>query len=179
MIDGNKIVLRNKRMSDARNDYEWQKDPELAWLDAAPPVDCTFDEYLTDYGSEFFFPSQVRRSFAMDTLDGKHIGNCVYYNIDESQSEAELGIMIGDRHYWDKGYGADAVRVLLDHVFRFTNLNRIYLKTLVSNNRARKCFEKCSFTSCGHLERDGYKFLLMNLSREQWQEEQRQQQGTD
>lgn len=174
MIDGSKIVLRNKRMSDARNDYEWQKDPELAWLDAAPPIDCTFDEYLTDYGSELFFPSQVRHSFAMDTLDGKHIGNCVYYNIDEDQSEAELGIMIGDRHYWDKGYGADAVRVLLNHVFRFTNLNRIYLKTLVNNARARRCFEKCSFTPCGHLERDGYKFLLMDLSREQWREEQRQ-----
>ena len=179
MIDGSKVILRNKRMSDARNDYEWQKDPELAWLDAAPPIDYTFDEYQTDYGSELFFPSPTRHSFAVDTLDGKHIGNCVYYNIDESRSEAELGIMIGDRHYWDKGYGADAVRVLLSHFFRFTNLNRIYLKTLVSNNRARKCFEKCSFTSCGHLERDGYKFLLMGLSREQWQEEQRQQQGTD
>ena len=137
------------------------------------------DEYLTDYGSELFFPSPARRSFAVDTLDGKHIGNCVYYNIDESRSEAELGIMIGDRHYWDKGYGADTVRVLLDHVFRITNLNRIYLKTLVSNARARKCFEKCSFTSCGHLERDGYKFLLMDLSREQWREEQRKKQDTD
>ena len=113
----------------------------------------------------------------MDTLDGRHIGNCVYYNIDEDQSEAELGIMIGDRQYWDKGYGTDAVRVLLDHVFRFTNLNRIYLKTLVNNARARRCFEKCSFTPCGHLERDGYKFLLMDLYRQQWREEQ--QQGTD
>lgn len=173
MSNVSKIVLRNKRMSDARKDYEWQKDPELAWLDAAPPLDCRFDEYLTDYGSELFFPPPDRRSFAVDTLNGKHIGNCVYYNIDESRSEAELGIMIGDRHYWDRSYGTDTVKVLLDHIFHCTDLNRIYLKTLVSNNRAQKCFEKCNFKPCGHLEKDGYRFLLMDLSREQWREKQR------
>jgi RimJ/RimL family protein N-acetyltransferase len=122
MSNVSKIVLRNKRMSDARKDYEWQKDPELAWLDAAPPLDCRFDEYLTDYGSELFFPPPDRRSFAVDTLNGKHIGNCVYYNIDESRSEAELGIMIGDRHYWDRSYGTDTVKVLLDHIFHCTHL---------------------------------------------------------
>ena len=172
MIDGSKVVLRNKRLSDARNDYEWQRDPQLAWLDAAPPIECTFDEYVTDYGSELFFPSSVRRSFAVETLDGKHIGNCVYYNIDEDKGEAELGIMIGDRDYWDGGYGADAVRALLEHIFRATTLSRIYLKTLVGNGRAQKCFQKCRFTPCGHLKKDGHKFLLMDLTRKRWQKEQ-------
>ena len=175
MINGSKVVLRNKRLSDARNDYDWQTDPLLAWLDAAPPIQCPFDEYVTDYGSELFFPSSVRRSFAVETLDGKHIGNCVYYNIDEDKGEAELGIMIGDRKYWDGGYGSDAVGTLLAHIFRATSLNRIYLKTLESNARAQKCFQKCRFTPCGHLAQDGHRFLLMDLSRRRWQEAQ----GTD
>jgi len=170
MTNDRKVVLRNKRLSDARNDYEWQRDPQLAWLDAAPPLECTFDEYVTDYGSELFFSSSARRSFAVETLEGRHIGNCVYYNVDKDKGEAELGIMIGDRDYWDSGYGTDALAALLEHVFRATDLDRIYLKTLVNNARAHACFRKCGFTPCGHLERDRYRFLLMDLSRLQWQE---------
>jgi len=172
MIDGTKVVLRNKRLSDADNDYKWQKDPELAWLDAAPPLNYTYEEYLSDYGSELYFPSDTRRPFAVDTLDGKHIGNCVYYNIDEDDSEAELGIMLGDREYWDKGYGADTVTVLLNHIFRHTTLNHVHLKTLNSNIRAQKCFQKCGFKPCGYLDRDGYNFMLMEVSRKSWLEGQ-------
>jgi len=122
MINGNKVRLRSKRLADARSDHTWQKDPELARLDAVTPVSLTFDEYLPEYAGELQYPSPSRRSFAVETLDGKHIGNCVYYNIDEAKGEAELGIMIGDRDYWDKGYGADAVAALINHIFQRTKL---------------------------------------------------------
>jgi RimJ/RimL family protein N-acetyltransferase len=171
MINRSKVRLRNKRLADARNDYEWQRDPELAWLDATTPLRCTFEEFRSEYASELHYPNPSRRSFAVETAEGRHIGNCVYYNIDESRGEAELGIMIGDRDYWDKGYGTDAVRTLVDHVFRRTRLRRLYLKTLVNNTRAQKCFRKCHFTPCGYLERDGFSFLLMELDRSQWQRE--------
>ena len=101
-----------------------------------------------------------------------HIGNCTYYGIDRTKGEAELGIMIGNRDYWDKGYGTDAVTTLVDYILRRTKLNRIYLKTLVSNTRAQKCFKKCGFTLYGHLNRDGYNFVLMELHRKQWLEQQ-------
>lgn len=162
------MVLRNKRMSDARNDYRWQSDPELARLDAAPPLDCKFDEFLSEYAGELMYPPSNRRSFAIETTQGKHIGNCVYYNVNEDGGEAELGIMIGDRHYWNKGYGSAAVRALLTHVFRHTSLTRVHLKTLVDNARAQKCFKKCGFQPCGELERDSYRFLLMDQTRDQW-----------
>ena len=83
----------------------------------------------------------IRHRFAVETLDGKHIGNCAYYGVNETKGEAELGIMIGDRDCWDKGYGADAVGTLLDYIFRRTNLKRIHLKTLDSNIRAQKCLD--------------------------------------
>jgi RimJ/RimL family protein N-acetyltransferase len=172
MTDSNRITLRNKRLSDARNDYDWQRDHELARLDATTPISCSFEEYLTDYTDELQYPSPFRRSFAIVTHDGKHIGNCVYYNINETKGETELGIMIGDRHYWDKGYGADAVSTLIGHIFRRTQLNRIYLKTLTTNSRAHRCFRKCNLKPCGYLERDGYKFLLMEIYRTEWQEQQ-------
>lgn len=172
MIVGSKIKLRGKRLADAPDDYAWQTDPKLAQLDAVPLSTTTFPQYLSDYASELRYPPPIRHRFAIETLEGKHIGNCTYYGIDKTNGEAELGIMIGNRDYWDKGYGADAVTTLVNRIFRQTKLNRIYLKTLNSNTRAQKCFQKCGLIPYGHLNKDGYNFVLMELHRKQWLEQQ-------
>lgn len=170
MIAGKKVILREKILADAWDDYNWETDAELAQLDASPVVALTFSQYLTDYAGELCNPLSASYRFAVDTLDGKHIGNCSYYNLSETKAETELGIMIGDRNYWNKGYGTDAVTALLNHIFSQTNLKRIYLKTLESNSRAQKCFQKCGFIPCGHLVNDGFSFALMEINRKQWQQ---------
>jgi len=172
MIIDSKIRLRDKRLADARNNYRWQTDLELVQLDATSLLTITFPQYLSAYTFELYHPSSTRREFAIETLDGKHIGNCTYYNINEAEDEAELGIIIGNSDYWDKSYGADAITALLNYIFHKTNLKRIYLKTLDWNNRAQQCFEKCGFTQYGQSVRDGFSFLLMEIHRKQWQERQ-------
>ncbi len=172
MISGNKVRLRDKRMSDAHNDYRWQSDPELAGLDASSLLTMSFSRYLLEYALQARPSGQYRRRFAVETLDGEHIGNCSYYNVDEAKAEAEVGIMIGDRAYWDRGYGSDAMTTLVGHIFQQTELDRLYLKTLDWNTRAQKCFQKCGFAPCGNFYRDGYSFLLMELRRKQWEENQ-------
>jgi len=172
MIIGSKTILRDKRLADAPDDYTWRTDPELAHLDAAPPLTTTFQEYLVDYTSQLRYLSPTRYEFAIDTLDGKHIGNCVYYGVNETKGEAELGIMIGDRDCWDKSYGTDAVTTLISHIFHQTSLKRIYLKTLNSNSRAQKCFQKCGFTPYGSRAKDGFSFVLMEIYRKQWEKQQ-------
>jgi len=172
MISGGKVRLREKKLADARDDYTWETDPELARLDAAPVVTATFSRYQADYADELGNPASTSRRFAIETTDGKHIGNCSYYNINEAHGEAELGIMIGDRNYWDRGYGTDTVTTLVNHIFRGTRLNRIHLKTLHSNQRAQKCFQKCGFIPYGRTIRDGYDFTLMELHRKEWQPRQ-------
>jgi len=167
-IAGSKTRLREKKFSDVRNDYRWQADPELAKLDAAQVLVTSFSLYLLDYASALRRSLSNRYPLAIETLDGKHIGNCTCYDIDEKKSEAQFGILIGHRDYWDKGYGADAVNTLVDHVFRTTRINRLYLKTLDWNLRAQKCFAKCGFIPFGHLRRNGNNFTLMELKREQW-----------
>ncbi len=172
MITGSKIRLRDKRLADARDNYDWQTDAELVQLDAAPLLTTTFEQYLSDYANELHYPPLTGYRFAIETLDGKHIGNCIYYNLDKTRGEAELGILIGNRDYWSKGYGTDTVTTLVSHIFHQTNLKRIYLKTLDSNIQAQKCFKKCGFTPYGHLVRDGYSFVLMEIPRKQWEEQQ-------
>ena len=168
MITGSKIILRGKRLTDAWNDYTWETDSELARLDAVHVLTIPFPRYLANYSDELRAPFPTSRRFAIDTRDGKHIGNCSYYHISETKGEAELGIMIGDRDHWNKGYGEDAVTTLVDYILRETTLKRIYLKTLESNSRAQRCFQKCGFVWYGRLLNDGLNFVLMETPRKQW-----------
>src|SRR5947209_3197456 len=114
---GTLIRLRRKRISDAQTDFEWRRDAELARFDAASPLRTTFPEFLTTFADDLRYPSPFRRVFAIENLDGEHIGNVMYYNIDERRGEAELGITIGDRRFWGQGYGADAVRTFVRYLF--------------------------------------------------------------
>jgi RimJ/RimL family protein N-acetyltransferase len=168
-INGKNIRLREKKMSDVRNDYAWQSDPELSRFDAVPVLALPFAVYLLDYTTEMKKHRHNRFALAIETLDGKHIGNCTCYEIDEKKGETQFGIMIGDPAYRDKGYGQDVVNTVTNHVFQTTSLDRIYLKTLDWNKRAQRCFTKCGFTLCGEMSRDGHIFVLMDLNRERWE----------
>ena len=170
VISGNKVRLRRKQLSDARKDYAWQTDPDLVQLDAAPLLTISFPHYILDYTSRLYYSTPNNHRFAIETLDSKHIGSCSYYNIDETAGEIELGIVIGDRDYWNKGYGTDALTTLVNCLLTETNINRLHLKTLEWNVRAQKCFRKCGFAPCGHLYRDEYSFVVMELLRKKWQE---------
>ena len=172
VIPGQKVRLREKKLSDVRNDYRWQSEPELAKLDAAPVLEMSFAIYLLDYPT-VLHRRDNRYPLAIETCDGRHIGNCTCYDIGEKKSEAQIGIMIGDKDYWDKGYGSDAINTLVDHLFQNSNLNRLYLKTLDWNKRAHQCFYKCGFTDCGQLKHSGHNFVLMELTREQWEKMKR------
>lgn len=172
MVMGRKIKLLSKRLSDVHNEYRWRTDPELAELDATDVPLTTFSEYLSIYTRDLRYHSSRREEFAIETLEGKHIGNCLCYDVDETRGEAELGIMIGERDYWNAEYGTDAVTTLVNYMFSHRKLDRIYLKTLAWNIRAQKCFKKCGFTEYNRVLRDGYNFLLMEIYRKEWEQRQ-------
>ncbi len=169
LIKGELIVLRDKRVEDAEQDYKWRVDEELATLDATTPLRMTYASYVRLIEDELRYPAPWSRRYAIETHDGKLIGNCMYYDIDTARGQAELGILIGDRDYWSKGYGTDAVNALVAHVFTTTGLKRIYLHTLTWNFRAQKSFAKCGFLPLREVRRSGYDFLLMELMRDRWE----------
>ena len=177
MITGKKVVLRSKRLAHAKKEYSWRADPELAALDAAPQLTVSFSQYFMDYASDLQFTFSDGHSYAVETYDGKHIGNIGYYAVDDVKGEAEIGIMIGDRNYWDKGYGIDAVTTLVGHIFSETKLKRVYLKSLDWNTRAHKCFQKSGFTLCGRRVTGSYSFFLMEIYRNQWEQRQKSGEG--
>jgi RimJ/RimL family protein N-acetyltransferase len=158
---GEFIVLREKRLADAEDDYGWRTDSELSRFDAARPFAASFEDYLQLFKDELAYPSPYRRTLSIEDNDGRHIGNVMYYNIDTIRREAEIGITIGDRSYWGQGIGVDAVQTLVRHIFRATGFRRIYLKTLDWNVRAQRCFERAGFRHCGRSRRGGNSFVVM------------------
>ncbi len=169
-IEGDRVVLRSKTMEDARADYLWRVDPELATLDATRPITITLKEYMRYHRDDLQFPSPRSVRLAIDTLEGTHIGNCMYYDIDTELRQAEFGIMIGNSDYWNGGYGTDAVRTMLRLIFTTTWLTRIYLHTLTSNDRAQRAFAKAGFEADREVRKDGFDFLRMEITRERWEE---------
>ncbi len=167
-LDGQLVVLREKRLSDVQADYAWRTDPELAELDATSPIRLTVEEYTRYYRDELDHPSPWSVRYAIETRDGVHIGNTMYYDIDQSKSRAELGIMIGDRAYWSRGYGTDAVMALVRSIFEDVQLGFVYLHTLSHNARAQKAFRKAGFYNVRDVRRDGRVFLRMEVAREDW-----------
>jgi RimJ/RimL family protein N-acetyltransferase len=165
MLRGRKAVLREKQLSDAADDYAWASDTELAQLNAALLPNIPFSEYLDNY-EELLRCSQKQSSIlAIETPEGKHIGNCTYYDVDRWRRSAKLGIMLGDRAYWERGYGVDVITTLVRHIFRTTNLNKITVETLDWNARAQRCFEKSGFKVSGYTARNGNTFVIMEVKR--------------
>ena len=160
---GELVVLREKRLGDAPNDYRWRTDAELAHYDAARPFAATYHDYLALYRDELSYPSPYRHSLAIEDVDGRHIGNAMYYNIDTVRREAEIGITIGERDYWGRGYGADAVKTLVISIIEATGFRRVYLKTLDWNTRAQRAFERAGFRVCGRSRRGGNSFVVMEF----------------
>lgn len=167
-LKGARIILRDKRADDAENDYRWRSDPELARLDAAIPLTMSFERYLKLFEDQMKYPTPGSHHYSIETLDGLFIGNCMYYDLDAVNREAELGIVIGNRDYWSDGYGYDAVTTLLEHMFTTRNLKRVYLHTLEWNGRAQRSFSKSGFNPVKAVRRMAHDFILMDVLRDDW-----------
>lgn len=168
MIMGTKVLLRPKSIEDAPNDHSWRQDPELAELDAASVLRQGLEDFTRDLATEIKYPAPWVKRYAIDTLDGRHIGNCMVYDIDTISGQSELGILVGDKEYWDAGYGREAFKLLIDQVFKMESMNRLYLHTLRWNARARRAFAGCGMREVGPDPRRGHDFILMEITRSEW-----------
>lgn len=163
---GRLTVVRRKRLADAQDEYRWRSDEEIARFDASRPVQAEFENYQRNWSFDYRFTDMAGRSFAVEDENGRHIGNIMYYNIDHQRAEAEIGISIGERDYWSRGYGSDAIEALTRKLMRITSLKRLYLHTLDWNRRAQRAFQRAGFRPCATSWRDGHTFVVMELWRE-------------
>lgn len=169
IASGRLVRLREKQLEDARRDYQWRRDPELAAYDATRPLSVAFRTFVSTMADELQHPTSYRRSFAIEALpDERHIGNVMYYGYDPVTREAELGITIGDRDYWERGCGTEAVQLMLGYLFEHRGMHRVYLHTLTTNVRAQTAFARAGFRRSRTVKRDGHSFELMDIQRDDY-----------
>jgi RimJ/RimL family protein N-acetyltransferase len=97
----------------------------------------------------------------IDKEINKLIGCCSFKNIDQLNQTAEIGIYIGNKSYWNKGYGSEALTILLDYGFKALNLHNVLLTVFDFNEGAKRCYEKVGFKEIG-IRREG---LFRNLKK--------------
>jgi RimJ/RimL family protein N-acetyltransferase len=109
------------------------------------------------------------------------VGTIGFYEIEWSNQVAWLGLGIGDRSNWGRGYGSDAMQLALRYAFCELNLYRVQLTVIDYNARAIALYEKSGFKREGVFrqfgQRDGrrYDMILYGLLRPEWESHQRSQ----
>jgi RimJ/RimL family protein N-acetyltransferase len=145
MYYGDRIRLRAIEREDIPTFVRWFNDPEVRrFLLMYQPMSRASEERwfegLLDRRDDYLFA--IEASVGDQWV---HIGNCGLDKIDWKNRHAVLGIVIGEKAFWDKGYGTDAVRTVLRFAFHELNLHRVELEVFDYNPRAQRCYEKAGF----------------------------------
>ena len=170
LLKGNLVHLRAVNSStDAEAFSRWSRDSEYMRLSDSSTVRMWTIKQATEYiEKEFESESPTMFAFAICTLDDDRlIGEIDLSGINWASGESIVGIGIGDRNDWGKGYGTDAMRVILRFAFEELNLHRVFLNTFEYNPRAIRSYEKCGFKHEGRvrgmLNRDGKRWDVIYM----------------
>jgi RimJ/RimL family protein N-acetyltransferase len=175
MIYDNQLRLRAAERSDLPRFVEWLNDPEvIEGLVLYFPLSLAAEE---DWFENLRKRPENERPLVIEVRQGDQwqpIGNCGFHNIDCRCRSAEVGIFIGEKAQWNKGYGSQAMKLLLKIGFETLNLNRIALDVYETNLRAIRSYEKVGFVHEGrkrqgmYLEGRYVDILQMSVLREEW-----------
>jgi RimJ/RimL family protein N-acetyltransferase len=184
MVFGERIRFRAVEQDDLPTFVNWINDPEVRqgigiYLPyAMADEEEWFETMRKRSANEHNFAIEVRPPGGQASEAGmgswKMIGSCGFFNLDHRNRSTEFGIMIGDKNYWNKGYGTEAVRLLCQHGFNTLNLNRIYLMVLENNPGAIRAYEKAGFVHEGRQRqaefRDGkyIDMLVMSMLKDEF-----------
>ena len=143
---GDRIYLSPRNSEDVEIFTEWLNDFEITDYTGRSGILTTLEsekKYLEENSSP-------EATFVIVTIEGdKMIGTVGLEDVNNINRTATLGIFIGDKDYRDKGYGTEAIKLILEYGFKYMNLNNIKLDLMAFNTRALKCYEKCGFKEYG------------------------------
>lgn len=178
LLVGTRVTLRPyaEGFSDheLRDLYAWGTDPELIQLAGGSALDMPFARF-----KELFLRQLPARNgdrqqlYAILDETGRMIGRIGLFGFDSGGRVAELGVVIGRRDSWGKGYGREAVSALVADAFERVGMHKILLYTFEGNVRAQRAFASCGFRSLGSVrkfsfDRGTHLEVEMELCRDAW-----------
>ncbi len=175
LLQGEKVRLAMPQRSDLPEFAEWfERDTELMrYLN----IGEFYPNTLAD--EEAWFAAIRNREdefvYTIRALeDDRILGNCSLRIIEWASGNSEVGIFIGPPEYRGRGYGSDAMQILLRFAFLECNLHRVGLSVYGYNHRAIASYQKVGFQQEAvpreALLRDGqyYDFIRMGILYEEW-----------
>lgn len=173
---GSTVYLRPLSETDLNATYrEWFNDPDVCEFNSHhrfPNYDANMREYY-----EEVIKSHDNLVLAIATKDGDvHIGNISLQGIDPLNQSAEFAILIGNKEYWGKGVGKEAMSIIVSHGFNELNLNRIFLGTAEDNLGMQKLALALGFKEEGRSRQAIFKggkqkdILHYGLLRSEWKD---------
>lgn len=151
-LTGEQVSLRPLTERHLPMCFRWIHDPEvIRYLHFPIPKTMKeerrwFREIKEKSPSEKLFAIHHRQS-------GTYIGNITLHKIDTKRNKnCSLGILVGEKGYWDRGFGSDAIKTLLRYCFEKLKLHKVSLIVDPKNKRAIRCYEKCGFRKEGYLK---------------------------
>lgn len=172
MLRGERVTLRPFERADIPRLHELRANTELVMLanDQWDPrslaaLERQFEQMLAASEPAWF----------VIEVDGRVIGGANLHGQSRFEGVAEIGIFIYDPEYVGRGYGREAIALLLDWAFRVQNWRRIWLEALADNERAVRVYRACGFVQEGMLRQHAYSngryhdVILMGLMREEWE----------
>jgi RimJ/RimL family protein N-acetyltransferase len=175
MITGKRMRLRAISKNDLPAFVDWLNDPEVN-RHIAIYYPLSLDREQSWYTDIMTHPVE-EQPLAIEIRDGdswKTVGDISFLNFLQHERSAEIGIFIGEQSAWSKGYGTEAMRLMVNYGFDSLNLNRIYLRVFETNPRAIHCYEKAGFQHEGRQRQahflDGkyIDVLMMSILKNEW-----------
>jgi len=175
MLRGERVTLRAVEKEDQETLWRFWNDLEVELASGGdPPLPVSLERLRSRFEREEREGGRDHTGFMIE-VDGATIGHCGLYHVDTAARHCELGIAIGEKDYLGRGYGRDAVRVLLDYAFRIRNFRRVWLKAHASNERAIRAYTACGFVEEGRMREHVWiagryvDSVIMGVMREAWQ----------
>jgi RimJ/RimL family protein N-acetyltransferase len=177
MIKGDRVQLRAVDKDDLTRFVGWLNDPEVRQgMSLFLPLSLSEEEQW--FEAMLKRPPEEHPLMIEIDVQGEWIpaGNCGLFNIDWRVRAAEIGIFIGEKQYWNQGYGTEVMKLLLRHGFDTLNLNRLFLRVFENNPRAICAYEKAGFIPEGCMRAAHYyqgqyvDVQIMAVLRSEWQE---------
>jgi RimJ/RimL family protein N-acetyltransferase len=147
-VVGKRCYLSPLSHEDAEAHTRWENDLEVA----IPLGDEAYTPTSLEKMHEQIEAALRNQSHVFSIVDlesNRTIGRCMLTNLDAVNRSAMLGIMIGDKEFQNRGYGQEAIRLLLDYAFNLLNLNSVMLGTFAYNLRAIAAYKKVGFREIG------------------------------
>jgi len=142
---GKKCFLSPMDVNDVEKFTEWLND-----LEVISNLSIYNSILNTETEKEILVKLSKEHNYSIiDISTNELIGSCGFMDIDYLNQTSETGIFIGNKKYWNKGYGTEALMLLLDYGFKALNLKNIMLKVYSFNVRAIRSYEKIGFNIIG------------------------------